>query len=104
MKTIFMLLARYDGKPLVSVDTVLEDFFGGMSKKVFIRKIESGEIRLPLCRLDGGQKALKGVAVQDLADYLDACSAAARKELQRKRTIRTDYSHVDPERLPDGPC
>lgn len=104
MKTVFMLLGRYDGRPFISVDTVLEDFFAGMSKKVFLRKIESGEIRLPLCRLDGGQKALKGVAVQDLADYIDACSAEARKELHRKRTIRPDYSHVKPEHLPDGPC
>lgn len=103
MKTVFLLLAKYDGQPFIPIDAVLKDFFCGMSKKVFLHKIDSGEIRLPLCRLHAGQKAIKGVSVQDLADYLDACSAAARKELERKRTIRPDYSHVEPEYLPDGP-
>ena len=27
MKTLYLLLARYDGKPFIPIDNVLEDFF-----------------------------------------------------------------------------
>jgi hypothetical protein len=102
LNTIFILMARYDARPFIPIDVILEDFFCGMSKKVFLHKIDSGEIRLPLTRLDGGQKAIKGVSVQHLAEYLDACSLAASKELTLKRTIRPNYSHTPTEELPDG--
>lgn len=87
MKTLFLLMARYEARPFLPIDLVREDFFDGMSRKVFLSKVESGEIRLPLTRLDEGQKAVKGIAIQDLAIFLDACTLAARKELARKRTI-----------------
>jgi hypothetical protein len=87
MKTLFLLMARYEARPFLPIDIVREDFFDGMSRKVFLGKVESGEIRLPLTRLDEGQKAVKGIAIQDLAIFLDACGLAARKELSRKRTM-----------------
>ncbi len=87
MKTMFLLMARYEARPLLSIDLVRQDFFDGMSRKVFLNKIESGEIRLPLTRLDEGQKAVKGIALQDLAMFIDTCTLAARKELARKRTL-----------------
>ncbi|MGO4910287.1 pyocin activator PrtN family protein [Pseudorhodobacter sp. W20_MBD10_FR17] len=87
MKTLFLLMARYEARPFLPIDLVREDFFDGMSRKVFLSKLESGEIRLPLTRLDEGQKAVKGIVIQDLAIFLDACSSTARKELARKRTI-----------------
>jgi len=87
MKTMFLLMARYEARPLLPIDLVRQDFFDGMSRKVFLNKIESGEIRLPLTRLDEGQKAVKGIALQDLATFIDTCTLAARKELARKRTL-----------------
>lgn len=87
MKTLFLLMARYEASPFLPINLVREDFFDGMSRKVFLGKVESGEIRLPLTRLDEGQKAIKGIAIQDLANFLDACSLAARKELARKRAL-----------------
>ncbi|MEC9432685.1 MAG: pyocin activator PrtN family protein [Pseudomonadota bacterium] len=84
MKTIMMLFARYEGQPQIPLDRVREDFFGGMTREVFKKKVESGEVPLPLIRLGKGQKAALMIALQDLADYLDRCADEARRELVRK--------------------
>ena len=98
MKTLFLLMARYEARPLLPIDVVRADFFDGMSRKVFLGKVESGEIGLPLVRLDDGQKAVKGIAIQDLAVFLDACTLTARKELARKRTLsRNPLQFMDHE-------
>jgi hypothetical protein len=39
-----------------------------------------GEIALPLVRIEKSQKSARGVHIQDLADYIDARRAEARKE------------------------
>jgi hypothetical protein len=98
MQTLFLLMARYEARPFLSIDLVRQDFFDGMSRKVFLGKVESGEIRLPLTRLDEGQKAVKGITIQDLAIFLDECNLAARKELARKRTLsRNPLQFMDHE-------
>lgn len=84
MKTAFMLMARYDGLPIIPLDMIREDYFGGMNKSVFMGKVESGEIPLPVSRLGRTQKSPKGVALTDLADYLDSVAKQARVELKRK--------------------
>ena len=81
MKTSFCLLALYDGLPVIPVDSVCRDFFSHLSPEQFIRKCSSGEIRLPLVRIDGSQKCAKGIHIQDLADYIDQRREAAQKEL-----------------------
>jgi len=84
MQTIFLLMARYDAQPMITIDQVRQDFFNGMHKTTFSAKLESGEIPLPVARLGSGQKAVKMIGLQDLAAYLDAASEAARRELRRK--------------------
>jgi len=81
MKTSFCLLALYDGLPVIPADRVCRDFFSHLSPEAFIRKCSSGEIRLPLVRIDGSQKCAKGIHIQDLADYIDQRREAAQKEL-----------------------
>lgn len=44
MQTIWMLMAMYEGAPIVSVERVRNDFFGGMARRSFLEKVESGEI------------------------------------------------------------
>lgn len=83
MKTSFFLLALYDGLPVIPVDRVCRDFFSHLSPAQFIRKCSSGEIRLPLVRIDGSQKCAKGIHIQDLADYIDQRREAAQKELSQ---------------------
>jgi hypothetical protein len=80
MKTAFLLMAQYDAKAVIPVEVVCRDYFPHLSADKFVRKVALGEIKIPLIRMEGSQKAAKGVHLQDLADYLDARRAAAKKE------------------------
>ncbi|WP_295985180.1 pyocin activator PrtN family protein [uncultured Variovorax sp.] len=82
MKTIFLLMAQYDARPVIPLEWVQRDFFAHLDVKKLAAKCTSGEIRLPLVRTDpSSQKSPKGVGIQDLAEYLDGRQQAARKEL-----------------------
>lgn len=83
MNTAFLLMARYDGLAIIPAEKVCADYFPHLKPDQFIRKIGSGEIKLPLVRAEASQKAAKGVHLQDLADYLDRRREAARKELEQ---------------------
>lgn len=86
MKTDFMLLARYDGLPIIPIETVCQDYFSHLTPEKFLRKVASGEISLPVVRVEGSQKTAKGVPINDLAAYLDKQIAAARKECESLKT------------------
>ncbi|TPP07021.1 pyocin activator PrtN family protein [Rhizobium glycinendophyticum] len=81
MKTAFLLMAQYDGKAIISVDEVCRDYFRHLTPAKFIRKVDAGEIELPMIRLEKSQKAAKGVHLQDLADYIDTQRRAAQLDL-----------------------
>jgi hypothetical protein len=83
MNTAFLLMAQYDGKAVIPVDAVCRDYFPHLKTDQFVRKLASGEIKLPLVRAETSQKSAKGVHLQDLADYIDQRRAAARKELDQ---------------------
>lgn len=83
MKTAFLLAARYDGLPIIHVEKVCEDYFPHLTPDRFVRKCSSGEIQLPLVRIEATQKCAKGVHIEDLAAYLDARREAAKKELDQ---------------------
>lgn len=80
MKTVFLLMAQYDAKAVIPVEVLVRDYFQHLTPDKFVRKVSAGEINIPLIRMEGSQKAAKGVHLQDLADYLDARRAAAKKE------------------------
>lgn len=82
MNTAFMLMAQYNGKVIIPVDTVCRDYFTHLTPTKFIEKVRAGEIRLPLVRLEKSQKAAKGVSLNDLAVYLDSQIDAARRDLE----------------------
>ena len=84
MKTIFLLMARYEGLTLIPVDRVITDFFPEMSRKTVLQKIESGEVALPMVRLGFGQKSQRSVDRNDLAIFLDKQADIARKEMHKK--------------------
>ncbi|SEQ52729.1 Pyocin activator protein PrtN [Loktanella sp. DSM 29012] len=71
MNTLFLLMAQYDGRAVVPVDTVCKDYFSHLTLPKFLRKVSSGEINLPLVRSERSQKSAKGVHLSDLATYLD---------------------------------
>ena len=81
MKTVWLLMARYDGLPIIPVDQVCKDFFAPMTLAKFIDKVNHGEIALPLVRMTDSQKGARGVHLADLAKYIDSRREAAAKEL-----------------------
>lgn len=80
MKTAFILMAQYDGLAVIPVETVCRDYFRHLTVEKFLRKVLASEITLPIVRMEGSQKAAKGVHINDLAAYLDKQADAARKE------------------------
>lgn len=78
---VLTMMARYDFRPLVPLDKVLEDFFGGMTSKAFLRKVTEGEIELPVVAMGAGQKATRAVHVNDLVAYIDKKRAEARRDM-----------------------
>lgn len=80
MNTAFLLMAQYDGKAVIPVEDVCRDYFSHLSPVHFARKATDGEIDIPVIRMDTGQKAARGVHLQDLAAWIDARREAAQKE------------------------
>jgi hypothetical protein len=78
-----MLMARYDGRPILPVDVICKDFFPHLTRDKFLRKVADGAIKIPLVRIEESQKSAKGVDLRDLAAYYDARREAARKKFQQ---------------------
>ncbi|EKS2409376.1 Pyocin activator protein PrtN [Ectopseudomonas mendocina] len=90
MKTLFLLMAQYDGQAVIPIEWVCRDFLG-LSVDKFKRKRLMGEIDLPVMRLGANsQKANLGVHLEDLAAYLDR---------QREAAIREQDQLMDRRRL-----
>jgi hypothetical protein len=83
VNTAFLLMAQYDGKAVIPVKSVCEDYFAPLTVEEFLRKTLSGEIPLPVVRMYESQKAAKGVHINDLAAFLDRQAEAARKEARQ---------------------
>lgn len=86
MKTLFLLMAQYDARPVIPLEWIQRDFFMHLDIKKLSAKCMRGEINIPLIRTDpSSQKSPKGVNIQDLAEYLDARQQAAKIELAQMR-------------------
>jgi Pyocin activator protein PrtN len=83
MNTLFLLMARYNGLPVIPVDIVCHDYFQHLTPEKFLRKVLAAEISLPIVRIEDSQKSAKGVPINDLAVYLDKQIEAARKECEQ---------------------
>jgi len=77
-----MLLGQYGGRSVIPVDIVARDYFE-LETRVFLRKVDDGSIKLPVMRMESSQKSAKGVHIKDLAEYLDACRADARRQFEQ---------------------
>ncbi len=80
MSTIWMLMARYEGLAVVPAELVVRDYFQHLTEAKFVRKVNEGDIDIPLVRIEGSNKCAKGVPLADLARYIDAKIAEAREE------------------------
>ena len=83
MNTLFLLMARHDARAVIPLDAVRADYFPHLSTLKLMSKIQAGEIALPLVRTEPSQKAMRGVHIKDLADYLDRRREAAHEELRK---------------------
>jgi hypothetical protein len=90
MKTAFILLAQYDGLAVVPLEQVCRDYFRHLTVEKFLRKVLAGEISIPIVRMEGSQKAARGVHINDLAAYLDKQTEAARKECEQLKFAGQD--------------
>lgn len=80
MNTQFLLLAQYQ-TPIIPLDLVARDFFQHLTATKLAHKISQGEIDLPMWRADpNSQKSAKGIALVDLAAWIDRGIEAGRKE------------------------
>lgn len=77
-----MLQGRYDHMPIIPVKTVASDFFGH-DTRTFLRKVESGDIPLPVVKMEASQKSAKGIHIEDLAQYVDIKRLEAKREYDR---------------------
>jgi hypothetical protein len=82
MNTSLLLMAQYGGKAIIPIDEVCRDYFTHLTPTKLIRKISTGDIALPLVRIEESQKCAKGVHLADLAKYLELRAEAARKEMK----------------------
>ena len=78
--TFFCLMAQYHGLAVVPLERVCADYFAHLTVQKLLRKCLSGEIQLPIIRIERRQKCWKGVHISDLANYLDKRREAALKE------------------------
>lgn len=83
MKTVFLLMAQYDGRAIIPIDLVARDYFPHLTTDKLVRKLSAGEIALPMVRIEESKKAAKGVHLTDLAAYIDRRVEAARKECRQ---------------------
>lgn len=80
MNTLFLLMAQYDGKAVIPLDRVCTDYMN-LTVEKFKRKRLDGEIDIAVVRLGADtQKAVLGIHVKDLAEYIDRQREKASKE------------------------
>lgn len=76
-------MANYNGAAAIPIDQTRDDYFSHLTTERLMRKISAGDIALPLVRIEASDRCTKGVALADLATYLDERMAAARKECRQ---------------------
>lgn len=102
MNTAFLLMAQYNGAAVIPVEDVCRDYFRHLTVEKFLRKTLAGEIRLPIVRMEGSQKAARGVHLTDLATYLDRKRAEAVKECKQITGTREYDGEYDSPPLAAG--
>ena len=80
MNTTFVLMAQYEGRAVIPIDLVCRDYFSHLTPEKFLRKQASGDIEIPLLRMEESQKSARGIHLADLAAYVDKRRDAALRE------------------------
>lgn len=88
MKTVFLLMAQFDGKAIIPVEDVCREYFQHLAPEKFVRKALAGEIALPVVAIEDSKRAQRGVPLNDLATYLDERMEAGRKDFEKLQEAR----------------
>lgn len=80
MNKTFLLMAQYNGMAIIPLERVCADYFSHLTPEKFQQKVLAGAIDLPIVRMEGSQKSAKGVALTDLARYLEDQHSRAKLE------------------------
>lgn len=81
--TVWMLMARYQGRPMIPARIVCDDFFAPLTYQKFLDKANNGVIDLPLVKMEDSMRAPRYVAITDLANFLDKRHEEASEEARR---------------------
>jgi hypothetical protein len=83
VNTVFLLMAQYNGLAVIPLERVCQDYFSPLTVESFKRKLITGEIDLPMVQMTRSQKGARGIALMDLAHYLDNRCEMARQETNK---------------------
>lgn len=83
MNTLFLLMAQYNARAIIPIDEVCRDYFSHLTPQKFLRKVDLGDIAIPLVRIENSQKCAKGVYLEHLAAYIDERKEKAHKEFRQ---------------------
>lgn len=81
----WLLLARYQGEPIIRAEVVCSDYFSPLTFKAWKEMVHDGTIQLPIMRMSPSKKAPLYVSINHLADFLYYREAAAEKEAESLR-------------------
>ena len=84
MKTLFVLMAQYNGQVVIPLDKLCKDYFTHLTTNMFERKVMAGLIKIPITRMEASQKSAKGVHISDLSEYLDGQRAVYARSEERR--------------------
>lgn len=83
MNTALLLMAQFGPRVAIPLEDVRREYFAHLAMEKLLSKVTSGEIPLPVTRVDKSQRSAKFVSMMDLAVYLDTQMDAGRKEYEQ---------------------
>lgn len=83
MNTAIILMAQFGPRVAIPLEDVRREYFSHLAMEKLLSKITSGEIPLPVTRVDKSQRSAKSISMMDLAVYLDTQMEAGRKEYEQ---------------------
>lgn len=83
MKTIFLLMAEFDGRAAVDLFEIGPKYLGITEKTKLSFKARNGQLPFPAFKADKSQKAPWLVSLEDLAQHLDHQKNLAKQDWQQ---------------------
>lgn len=78
----WLLLARYQGQPIIRAEVVCSDYFSPLTFKAWKEMVNDGTIKLPIMRMSPSKKAPLYISINHLADFLTKREADAAREAE----------------------